>query len=80
MQDTLVLYGQGTAAITYFYTGFCPGYVRVIGFGEEDVTEWCPLIPEEDSIETIDTTGVRTLDTSDGIRSVSYTHLTLPTN
>lgn len=73
MQDTIVLYGQGTAAVTRFYTGFAPGYVRVIGMAEEDVNEWCPLLPSEDSIETIDSTGIRTLDASDGIRLIKFT-------
>ena len=72
MRDVLILYGQGTAASTYFYTGFAPGYVKVMGFAEEDINEWCPLIPEEDSIETIDSTGIRTVDTSDGIRLVKF--------
>ena len=72
MKDVLILYGQGTAASTYFYTGFVPGYVRVDGWGEEDSNFWCPLIPGEDSIEIIDSTGIRELDTSDGVRLVKF--------
>lgn len=72
MLDNLVLYGQGTAASTYFFTGFAPGYVRVMGVTEVDVNEWCPLLPEEDSVQTLDSTGVRTIDTSHGIRLVKF--------
>ena len=72
MQDVIILYGQGTGASTFFYTGFAPGFVRIDGWGEEDSNYWCPLIPGEDSIEIIDSTGIRELDTSDGVRLVKF--------
>ena len=73
MRDTLVLYGQGTGASTFFYTGFVPGFVEVRSMAaEEDVAYWCPLLPEEDSIEINADDGVYTIDTSDGIRLVKF--------
>lgn len=73
MRDTLVLYGQGTGASTFFYTGFAPGFVEVRAMGtEEDVAFWCPLLPEEDSIEINADDGVYSLDASDGIRLVKF--------
>lgn len=72
MRDTLVLYGQGAAASTYFYLGFCPGYVRVTGWDQEDIAEWCPLLPAEDMIQTEDSSGDRALTTDHGIRLVKF--------
>lgn len=72
MQGPLILFGQGTAAVTYHRLGFCAAYVKVMGEAEEDINEWFLLMPAGDSIETVDTTGVRTLDTSDGITLVQF--------
>jgi len=74
MEPTVaVRIGQGTGSDTYFRLGFCPAYVKVMGAVEEDITEWClGLMPGNDSIETIDSTGVRTLDASDGIDLVAF--------
>lgn len=67
------LLGQGTAAVTYFRLGFCPVYVKVTGLVEEDVMEWAlPMLVSPDGIETVDSTGVRTLDGTDGIYLVQF--------
>jgi len=68
MLDYMMQFGQGTAAIIYHRFGFCPCKVKVTGLVEEDVNEWyIPMLATPDSIETIDSTGIRTLDGTDGI-------------
>jgi len=32
--------GQGTGSDVYFFTGWCPGYVRIMGEAAEDVVDW----------------------------------------
>ena len=72
MRDTLVLWGQGTAETTYFYTGFCPALVEVRSMTtEEDVTFWTPMILEESGIEINADDGAYNLGTN-GIRLVKF--------
>jgi hypothetical protein len=69
----LHLLGQGTGAITYFKLGFCPIKIKISGLVEEDVAEWfLPMLASPDAIETVDSTGVRTLDGTDGIYLVQF--------
>ena len=74
MEDTIILYGQGTGASTYFYTGFAPGFVevRAMGDGTEDIAYWSPMMPAENSIEIEADDGIHTFDASDGIRLVKF--------
>lgn len=67
------LLGQGTGAITYFKFGFCPLKVKITGLVEEDIAEWfLPMLASPDAIETVDSTGERTLDGTDGIYLVQF--------
>jgi len=67
------LLGQGSGAITYFRLGFCPVKVKIYGLVEEDINEWyLPMLASPDSIETIDSTGIRTLDGTDGVYLVQF--------
>jgi hypothetical protein len=73
MEGPIMLFGQGTAAITYFRFGFCPVKVKIVGLAEEDVAEWyLPMLASPDSIETVDSDGIRTLDGTDGMYLVQF--------
>lgn len=72
MRDSMVLFAQGTNASTYFRLGWCPGFVKVINFVDGDEVLWCPLIPEEYSVNIAGSTGNRSLGTSAGIRLVKF--------
>lgn len=73
MDAPIMLFGQGSGAITYFRLGFCPVKVKVVGLVEEDMAEWyLPMLASPDSIETVDSDGIRTLDGTDGIDLVQF--------
>jgi hypothetical protein len=67
MGEVKIFFGQGTAAKTYFRTGWAPAYVEIKGAVEEDDAEWNFMIVPAGSIEVVDSTGIRTLGTTDGL-------------
>ena len=68
MKDFTMLFGQGTGAVTYFRLGFCPSKVKLVGLVQEDMNEWyLPMLATPDNIGTVDSTGNRELDGTDGI-------------
>ncbi len=71
MNETEIIFGQGTAADMYFRLGYCPDYVRLVGLIEEDVIEWYPLMGSSNGIATVDADGIRTLGT-EGITLVKF--------
>lgn len=62
----------GTGAAMYARLGFCPVRIKITGMTEEDMAEWSLILPAADCIETVDSDGIRTLDSSDGITLVKF--------
>jgi len=63
-----IFHGQGSGSDVFFRLGFAAGYVRFMALADsEDVAEWMPPLGNADVMEQIDSTGVRSLDASEGI-------------